>query len=360
MADGKEVTPRMLGWQALICLLLAPASPSESHARARPVAPTVAVLSPGARLVAGQVGRKIHVWARSSGKLLATIESDPMFRGAVTSAALVAVTDRGVVVHRGRRYARQVDLQIPRVLISMGRAYISANGRIAAGLYPSDGGVGDPDAVAVWDARTGRLRTRLTLDEGRVQGVAMTRGGGMLAVFGDLPGRKALLRVFRLRGKKARSVLRWSSEADRTTTCAAFSRDGRRLALCAGRRLLVWDLRRRRLTDQAPTDQIKALFPEALRGPSVRMPGAHQVAFSRDGSQLVTLHGFGVVGVARWSVASLKPQTWIKRPLEGGPMRQIAWDARGRLWLISSSSGPRVVIHRRKGDRFAPERVLSP
>jgi hypothetical protein len=188
----------------------------------------------------------------------------------------------------------------------------------------------------------------------------MTRGGGTLAVFGDLPGKKALLRVFRLRGRKGRTVLRWSSEEDRATTCAAFSKDGRRLALCAGRRLLLWDLRRRRLTDQVPTDQIKALFPEALRGPSVRMPGAHQVAFSRRGTQLVTLHGFGVVGVARWSVAPLKPVTWVKRPLEGGPMRQIALDARGRLWVVGSSAGPRVWVHRPKGDRLAPERVLSP
>ena len=103
-----------------------------------------------------------------------------------------------------------------------------------------------------------------------------------------------------------------------------------------------------------------ALFPQALRGSAVAIPGAHGVAFDPRGRELVTFHGFGVVGVARWSVGPLRPRRWLKRPLVGGTMRQVAWDRDGKLWLVTSSYSPRVHVHTPRGDRFAAERVLRP
>jgi WD40 repeat protein len=346
-------------WFTALLLVLAAAG----AARAQQKAPTVAVMSPDARLVAAQTWDRIRVWERATGKLRASFKSSPMFRGAVTSGALVAVTDDGVVVRRGPRYAKVVRLRVPKVL-SWGRAVLSADGRVAAVLYPRDGGVGDPDTVGTWDARTGARRARVTLKRGRVQGAALSPDGQLLAVFGDVPGGKgALLEVHRLAGKRAsRRLLAWSSAAHRTTYSAAWSPDGKRLALGAGTRLLVWDVARRKIVAEAPTAAIKALFPPQLRGPAVQLPGVHQQAFSADGKRLVTLHGMQVVGIARWRVTpgGLRPEAWIKRPRHGGTMRQVGFDARGGLWLLTSTYDPRVWVHTPRGDRFATARVLAP
>lgn len=333
-------------------------------ARAQQQTPTVAVLSPGADLVAAQTGDRIRVWERATGKLQASIKSAPMFRGAVVPGALIAVVDGGVVVYRGPRLTRTVRLKTPRVL-AWGRAHLSADGRVAAALYPKDGGVGDPDTLGIWDARSGARRATISFSRGRMLGAALTRDGAMVAVFGDVDRQRALLQVHRLAGKRAaKQILSWSSAAHRTTYSAAWSADGRRLCLGAGRELLLWDLsgRRPRLVAQTPTAAVKALFPPALRGPAVRMPGAHGLAFSADGKQLVSLHGVGVVGAARWRVTrrGLSPRAWIKRPRIGGPMRQLAFDAAGAPWLVSSTYAPKVWVQAPKGGRFDVVRVLAP
>jgi hypothetical protein len=51
---------------------------------------------------------------------------------------------------------------------------------------------------------------------------------------------------------------------------------------------------------------------------------------------------------------------WLKRPRRGGTMRQVGWDAKGGIWLLTSSHSPEVVLHSPKGDRFTPVRVLAP
>jgi len=344
----------------IVCLLLLTAAP----AQARQQAPTVAVFSPSARLVAVQTGDRIRVWERATGKLQAAIKSTPMFRGAVVPGALIAVVDDGVVVRRGAGLKKTVRLATPKVL-SWGRAYLSADGRVAAALYPKDGGVGDPDTLGLWDARTGARRAAITFARGRALGAALTRDGEMVAIFGDVGRKRALLQVHRLAAKRAsKQILSWSSVAHRTTYSAAWSPDGRRLCLGAGRQLLLWDLagRRPRIAAEAPTAAIKALFPPALRGPAVRMPPAHGLAFSADGRRLASLHGMGVVGAARWRVkrSGLTPLAWIKRPRMGGPMRQVAFDEAGALWLVSSTYAPKVWVHAPKGGRFEVARVLAP
>jgi hypothetical protein len=358
----------------LSLLLLAAASPGLAQQKT----PTVAVMSPDARLVAAQTDDRIRVWDRATGKLRASFRSDPMFRGAVTDGALIAVTDHGVVVRRGPRYAKVVRLRVPKVL-SWGRAILSADGRVAAALYPKDGGVGDPDTVGVWDARTGARRARPSLKLGRAQGAALSADGQLLAIFGDVPGQRALLEVHRLAGKRAsKRILSWSSAAHRTTYCAAWSPDGKRLALGAGTRLLLWEVARGKvkIAAEAPTNAVKALFPPQLRGPGVQMPPAHQLAFSADGKRLVTLHGMLVVGIARWRVTSgrvgggaagaaggklrPRPEAWIKRPRLGGTMRQVGFDAKGGIWLLTSTYDPRVWVHTPRGGRFAAARVLAP
>ncbi len=323
-----------------------------------PRAPAAAIMSEDSTRVAAEVQGRAFVWDRATGKQLASFKVDQYFRGAVTAGALVLVGEDSVKIRRGPTYARVVKLKTPKTL-TMGRTCISGNGKVAAAYYPKDGGVGDPDTTVVWDAVSGAVRARLTLPRGRVQGAVLSRDGALLAVYGDRPGKAALLRVYRLGNKGARPLLRWESAKHRTTFSAAISRDGRLLALGAGGHLLLWDLRKGRLVRQAPTDAIKVLFPAQLRRYVSNMPGAHQLTFSADGKQLAALHGFRVVGVSRWTVADLKPRAWIKRPRGGGTMRKLAWDARGGLHLVSATYSTRIWLHAPKGDRFATTRVLS-
>jgi len=352
--------PTLPALPALLALLAA----APAAARTGQASPTVAVFSPDARLVAAQNDRTIHVWDRATGKLRATVDSDRMFRGAVVSDALITVITGGVVVRRGAGYAQQVRLPVPKVL-SWGRAILSADGRTAAALYPRNGGVGDPDTVGCWDARTGARRAAVTLPRGRALGAVLSADGTLLAIFGDAPGLGALLEVHRLAAKRASvRLLSWASARHRTTYSAAWSPDGKRLALGAGEELLLWDLggKRAALAASAPTAAIKAIFPPQLRGPAVRMPGAHQLAFSPDGKQLASLHGLGVVGIARWSVeaAGLTAAAWIKRPRDGGTMRQVIFDDKGALLLVTSTYAPQVWIHAPRGDRFVTVKVLTP
>jgi hypothetical protein len=340
---------------------------ASGQASAQPRTPTTAVLSADASVVAAQERGTIRVWDRGSGKLLTRIKSSGFFRGAVAPGALVAVVDGGITVWRGPRFGQAVKLRgVPRAL-SMGRALVSADGRIAVGQYPRNGGVGDPDTVGVWDARSGASRGAVTLEQGRVLGVALSRDGRLAALFGDVPGAAARLRVCDLSGRAPRELWRWESARLRTTYSAAFSADGKLLALGAGERVLLWDVPARRLRGEASTAAIKALFPPELRGASVQLPGAHQLVFSPDGRQLATLHAFGVVGVALWRVgrpgsarAPLQPAAWIKRPETGGTMRQLGYDRGGRLWLITATYSPNVWVHAPRGDRFVEERTLTP
>jgi hypothetical protein len=333
-------------------------------AAAQPRTPTTAVLSADASVVAAQERGTIRVWERASGRLVAQLKSSSFFRGAVAPGALVAVVDGGITVWRGPRFGQAVKLRgVPKAL-SMGRALVSADGRVAVGQYPKDGGVGDPNTVGVWDARSGASRGAVTLERGRVLGVALSRDGRLAALFGDASG-AAQLRVCELSNRGPRELWRWESASHRTTYSAAFSDDGKLLALGAGERVLLWDVPARRLRGEVSTAAVKALFPAELRGPSVQLPGAHQLVFSPDGKQLATLHAFSVVGVAVWRVkpgsarATLQPTAWIKRPETGGTMRQLAYDRGGKLWLVTATYSPNVWVHAPRGDRFVEERTLG-
>jgi hypothetical protein len=285
-----------------------------------------------------------------------------MFRGDLargpSSPALVAVGQHGIQVWRGAALKKQVELQLPRKLLSISRAVLSEDARVAAALYAGDGGVGDPDAVGIWDAQSGALRTEVQFRGGRVLGATLSPDGKLLALHGDVKRREALLRLYRLEDKRTRLLLDWSSAKDRTTFCAAFAPGGQRLALCSGKRLVLFDVKRRREVAATPTARVKGLFPKSLRR-VMRMPGAHMVAFSHDGRELVTVHALGVVGVARWSVKPLAPKTWIKRPATGGTMRAVAWGSGRVPWLLTASYGPRVWLHAPRGDRYRITRTFA-
>jgi len=170
-------------------------------------------------------------------------------------------------------------------------------------------------------------------------------------------------------------LLRWKGP-DRTTYAAAFSQDGKRLALGAGSRLLLFNvesLPASKLLGGVEVDSAKSLFPPQLRGPSVTLNGAHGIAFAPDGKRLCTLHALGVVGAAIWEISPtptrraktarprelLRPAEWIKRPNQG-TLRQLAYDAKGGLWLITASYAPEVWVFAARGDRFQLERTLTP
>jgi len=338
--------------------------PLVSVAWARPLppahpSPTVAILSTDAGLVAAQTGWQVFVFDRASGKRLASFRSVDAFRGALAPGALATVSENKLTVWRGPRYARPVRLKAPKVL-PRGRTAISADGRIVTAMYAKDGGVGDQDTVGVFDAVSGAKRAQITLEpKGRVQGVTLSDDGRLIAIFADIPPEGgAVLEVHRLSAKGAKRLWRWQERKDRTTYCAAFAPGGRILGLCAGKRLLLWDVPSKRIVAQAPAEAIRELFPPRLR-PMVQVPGVHGLVFKHDGKELVTVHGFGVVGVARWSVRPLKPTLWIKRPPRGGTMRQLAWDRAGKLWLVTSSYAPEVTVHVQKGDHFEEARVLD-
>lgn len=353
--------PLLLG--ALSSGMLCAAPAGARRAPTPPPTPTVALLSPDARLVAAQSGRTIRIWRRSSGKQLVKLDNNAMFRGALAASTLVGVAGDGVRAWFGPGFKRSVKLKVPKV-ISLGRMSISANGRVATILYRKDGGVEDPDTVGVFDTRSGRKLAQLTLPArraARVLGAALSPDGRTVAVFGDEhKGKAALLRIYRVGRGKPKLLHRWRDRAEGTCYSAAFAPDGRTLALGTERRLLLWDARKGRRIAARDTNAIKALFPRQLQSPRLRMPGPHLIAFRRDGKQLVTLHGFGVVGVARWKVDGLKPVGWIKRHRAGGTMRAIAWDRRGTVWLASSTYSPRVWLHAPRGDRFATVKVLGP
>ncbi len=349
--------------------------------------PTAAVLAPDASVVAAQEGGVMRVWDRASGKRLAAIPNRSFFRGAVAQGALLGVVDEKPRVWRGPRFGQVVELRgMPKVL-TMGRPVASADGRVAAATYPSDGGIGDPDALSVWDARSGALRGTVRVGKGeRIVGVALSATGETLALLGDEKNTRALLRVYRLgrraggsaagapgagrsdHGQGLEELLRWESKTERPIFSGALSPDGSRLAVGAGERILLWDLKARKLLGGTATAAAKALFPPAIRrARQVEVSAAHQLAFSPDGRRLASLHGVGILGVALWEVGGGRGATvpltlkgWVRRGSGGATQRGLAFDGKGGLWLVSAGYGPEVTLHAAKGDEFVVEKTLLP
>jgi hypothetical protein len=356
----------------LACLLFLlaalPAATSAEPRRSPPPAhraPTVALMTLDAALVAAQSGGRVRLFERATGRRAAEVELGEPLRGALAaSGAIALVADERVRVLSGKELGRTVELASPRV-VTMGRLSLSDDGRVAAALYPEDGGAGDPDCVGLYETASGAHRGTLHAGRGRrFLGAALSASGALLGAFGDgagRGGRTAFLAVRSIAARPSSTVLDWSSTEDRTTYSAAFSPRADLLALGAGERLLLFDLSRRRLSAAAPTGALLVLLPKELAAQGkARFPGVHQVVFSQDGRRLATLHAFGVVGVALWSVSPLRPLAFLPRPEGGGTMRQIAFDRRGGLLLLTSSTSPEVRVHVARGGRFVLDRVLSP
>ncbi len=348
-------------WLWWVCLLLL----VEGDVEAKGQVPLTAIFSPWGELVGAQDEAAIYLWDRRSGKQRGKIPHAVPFRGSLTPGGLVAAGAKGLRVFSGGVFQHQTEVRLPPG-VTVGRTAISQNGKVVAASFPGGGGAGDPDSVGVWNGRTGALRQRITLKQGRVQGLLLSRRGELLAIYGDDPVQGALLRVYRLKGTSARPIIRFTHRGDRTTYGAAFGPRDKMLALCSGRRLVLWDLVRRKITAQVETQALMPLFPIQLRKAGFNMPGAHGVAFSSNGKRLSTLHAFGVVGVGLWDVSrrkrkgrarELKPLRWINRPRKSGTLGQLAWD-RGKLWLLTTDSGT-VRLHTPHGDRFRQVRTFS-
>ena len=324
--------------------------------------PTVALLSPSAGRVVAQQGDAIHGWSRE-GKLLAKAKSTSPIRGALAdNGALLGVFSGKLAVLRGQKLKRRVPLKLPKGISTVLVTALSAEGRIAAALYARDGGAGDATAVSFYDARGGRLLGRvLTTRKGeRFLGASLSADGRRAALFGDIGRRVAVVQVFDLRGRRPKRLLRWQSAADKTVFSATLSAAGDRLAVGAGQRLVLLAVPSGKVLQARSTAATLALFPPQLRRLVPRFPGAHQLAFSRDGKVLAVFHAFGVNGVARWEVSSLKPKRWLPRPQSAGLPRQLAFSRDGRLWLVTAGRGGVVELFEGQGRAFRRRRRLDP
>lgn len=339
--------------------------------------PTVALLSPRAQLVLAQRGRQVTLWRRADGRRLASWQSRSPLRGALAAAAVVGVFDNVLQVRQGPGFRKHVRLRLPPKVLTVYRSTISADGRLVAAYYAADGGAGDPTAVTFYDARNGRRRGTVRLASGRLQGVVLSDDGRYAVLFGDRERREARVEVYALdparrgrtvkrraaklrtvkrRAAKPRLLWRWKDGGAASTFGAAFSPDGKRLVVAAGRRIVAWDLRRGRVLATRPTQALLALFPPALR--RLRFPSAHQLLVSADGREVLSMHALGVTGVGRWS-PTLEPRGWLARPSTPSLPRQLAAASGGQLYLVAAGRGAGVELYRSDGRRFVRTRLLE-
>ncbi len=334
----------------------------------------VALLSPDTTRVAAQRDGQLVVWTRAGVKLRATPNRSPL-RGALAKGALVGVVSGKLVLRRGDRYQKTLRLRLPKGVLTVLRTAVSPDGRVAAVLYAVDGGAGDATAVSFFDGRSGRGLGRVVLARGRLFGVSFSRDARRVALFGDIGRQTAWVEVhtlLRARGCRAkrcrvkegaratiRRLSRWQSARDKTVFSTALSPDGQRVAVGAGRRLVLLEAKTGKLLRSRPTRATLALFPPRLRRLVPRFPGAHQLVFSHDGKSLAVLHAFGVSGVARWDVAGLRPRAWLTRPQSQGLLRQLAFTRGGALWLVTAGLGASVELFEASGRRFVRRRSLA-
>jgi WD40 repeat protein len=340
---------------------------------------TTALLSPDAQHIVAQRGPKLAMWGLAGARLGSSSNKAPL-RGALAGGALVGVfeartgTGQRLLVLRGKGYRKRVSLRLPKTILTVLRTAISPDGRVAAAFYAADGGAGDATAASFFDARSGRRlgRARLAKGKGRWFGASFSRDGRRVALYGDIGRQSALVEVYALaqgkrcprrRGRRGPGCVsklsRWKHAADKTVFSAALSPDGSRVAVGAGRRLVILDAKTGRSLRSRPTRATLALFPARLRRLVPRFPGAHQLVFSHDGKSLAVLHAFGVTGVARWDVARLAPSRWLPRPASQGLPRQLAFSPAGSLWLVTAGRGAAVELFEATGRGFLRRRGLS-
>lgn len=346
------MTRRIVSFTVSVCLIAG----LVVQAQARQ--PTVSILSQNAKVIAAQEGGQIHIWRRGDNarsRRLGSIKNRVPFRGAVTDSKLIAVIEDGVAVWSGKGFKKRLKLPTPKTL-SISRLMISLDGRRGAMLYPFDGGVGDADAVRIWDLHRGTVLKTWQVKAGRILGGAFSDDGRVVALFFDQPGTKNVrLKSFAV--KSWRQRLDWRSQKHQTAFAVAVSRRGNKLAIAADNDILYWDLAGKGQPSVVSCDRIKTLFPKALRGPGIRFRGAHQLLFSPKANTLLSLHLFSVVGAAIWALGdSLKPKAWIKRPKGGALLRQAAWADETHPWLVSSGYSADVFLYRADGGRFILQR----
>lgn len=334
-----------------------------------------AIMAGDARLIAAQQGEQIWVWERATGNRLAHFTNSSSFRGSLSSRQLVMVNDNSIVIKQGPSFNISQTIKLPQ-LLTVHRTAISTDGRLVAFSYPKGRAAGDPDTIDIYQVANTTRRMTLHLAGGRILGFTFSQDSTWLAMFGDYPAKsRALLKVYRLTpmasSKKSPAWIDWSSTKDQTTYAAAFSADGHRLVLGAGNRLLLWDIPKRTLIGQTDTVKATVLFPAAIQAAKIPVGGAHQIAFAPDGKRFSTLHGVGIVGVAIWQIqdspsakssvtrTTIRPTEWIKRPsTSSGILRQIAWDTKGELHLITTPSLSEVVVYKLMHRRFSGEQRL--
>jgi hypothetical protein len=324
--------------------------------------PTVSILAPDGQFVAAQANGKIAIWRRGSVKPLATIKDGTPFRGVLTRRALVGMADDGLRVWSGKRYARSRLLPLPKTL-STGPIGISADGRVGAMTFPRDGGVGDPNAVRVWDLGTGRVTHDFYFAEERVLGLAFSADGQTLAIIGDRRRQAARAWVYRLAPRRSmRLVIDWTHADGVTCYSVALSPSGSHLAVGTEREIQLWDLKRAQLVRADSTQQIvDRLFPAQVRRMRLKMPPAHRLGFSPRGDRLYSMHAFEIVGVAQWRVPGLEPLHWTPRPEGGEMMRDLVFQRENDLLLVTSGYGSPVTLYRSPGAGapFAVERTFA-
>jgi len=199
---------------------------------------------------AGTKGRALRIWDTGTGRITHTFSLMGIGLKAMFSPdrRLVAV---GTMVDMGDTEGKKSGVQIWDLSSGqLKRAILVPNGSISAVEFSHDGKViagGTHREVLVWDADTGDLKQRFRGVSGPIEAIAFSPDDEMVAAGGQgpelrRPNQVLLLSEMKVWNLKTRELVKSNVGELGRNTSLAFSPDGRRLARCDYRSVMVDNL----------------------------------------------------------------------------------------------------------------------